>query len=788
MYNFDDIVTGAFSIAQSEVIERKNSELDALHLLFGLISNKSSYSYNNLNNYKIKILEEIDKLPTLDREIELDSLRSTSRLQKWLALANSNSVKESRKNIIEKDLLKTLPKVLPEIEIDFNFLSISEDNDNKVPDFLINLNEVAVKGRLDPVIGRKKEIRALMEILGRRNKNNPVLVGDAGVGKTAIVEGLVGEILNNSVPDVLHGKTIYSLDLCALMSDTKFRGDFEKKIKNLIDFMKKQNGEAILFIDEIHQLVGAGKTDGAMDAANLLKPALARGELHTIGATTFDEYQKYILSDGALDRRFRPVNVYEPSLEDSIEILIGLRSKYEVHHGISITDDAIYNAVYLSDRYIKNKNLPDKAIDLLDEASSSLKLSAETLPPDLEQMGIEIKSKIIKYKFNKSKELKDEISELESSFKVDKDKWDQRVKSLRSHSALKSEKETLELELERCEREGDYENAGQIKYSLLPEIEAKLIAQDSFFKLKKEDIAQVISRQTKIPIEKILKEKQEKLLELERTLNESIYSQEEALHEISEVLLSSMAGLSNPQKPMGSFLLKGPTGVGKTETAKQLARFLFNDENNIIRIDMSEYSEKHSVSKLIGAPSGYVGYEEGGILTEAVRRKPYSIILFDEIEKAHYDFSDILLQILDDGRLSDNKGRVIDFRNTIVLLTTNSKDIKKDFKPEVLGRLDSILEYNSLDKSVMGKLVSKQLSIFNERIKDKKMKFSLGDNLVQKLINRGFSPDFGARPLANAFNLIIIRPLAKKLLKGELKPGAYILEEDKTGLVITLCS
>ncbi len=773
MYKFDEIVFGSFNLAQKIAFDNKNNEIYAEHLLLGLIKNKSTYSSRKLKKYKNELLDKISVLPTLENDLNLEDLRPSRNLTEWLSFANANSIENSRNEILEKDLLKFLPKIFPQLDIDFLNLNNEEE---EVPTFLINLNDRAREGKLDPVIGRGKEIRALMEILARRSKNNPVLVGDAGVGKTAIVEGLTEEIINNNVPDILYGKTIYSLDLGSLMSDTKYRGDFEKKIKNLKDFMKKQNGEAILFIDEIHQLVGAGKTDGAMDAANLLKPALARGELHTIGATTFDEYQKYILNDGALDRRFRPVKVYEPSPEDSIEILLGLKEKYEMHHGISISDDSIYSAVYLSDQYIKDKNLPDKAIDLLDEASASLKLSAETLPPDLEELKRKIRSERIRYQYSEDKEILTELEILEKEFEGKKTEWDKRVESLRMHSNLKVQKENLKNDLDKAEREGDYERAGQIKYSLLPEIDEKLLNQESFFILKKQDIAQIISRHTKIPVEKILKEKQESLLKLEGNLKQSVFGQDDAIQEISETLLTSLAGISDPTKPLGSFLLLGPTGVGKTETAKQLALELFNSEDALIRIDMSEYSEKHSVSKLIGAPSGYVGYDEGGILTEAVRRKPFSILLFDEIEKAHFDFSDILLQILDDGRLTDNKGRTIDFRNTIIFLTSNSKNPEVDFKPEVLGRIDSKVFYESLDESVMVELVEKQLKIFNDRIRSKKISIKLKDNFKKLIAERGFSLEFGARPLNQAFNLYITRPLSRLLLKGELSEGLYILD------------
>jgi len=647
-----------------------------------------------------------------------------------------------------------------------------DEEGTEAPSFLINLNELAKDGKLDPVIGRTKEIRAVMEILGRRGKNNPVLVGPAGVGKTAIVEGLALAIIKGLVPDILRGKTVYSLDMGSLMAGTKFRGEFEERLQSLIKFLKEQAGEAILFIDEMHQLVGAGKTDGAMDAANLLKPALARGELNCIGATTHDEYRKFILGDSALDRRFRPVPINPPSVSDSIEILIGLKDKLEAHHGIKISDDAIYQAVTLSDQYISDKNLPDKAIDLVDEAASGLKLSAESMPPKLSEMENEIRSLKIKEKFEgHDKELSQKLKTLEGDFVEQKRVWDEEVLNMKKMSELTNSLDKYRIELEKAERNADYENASKLKYSLIPEVEEqlKLVAHD--WSLGAKDVASVINRQTGIPIEKILKDKQEDILELEGILNEKVFGQKVPLHEISETLLTSHAGLKDETKPLGSFLLRGPSGVGKTETAKALAEFIFGNQKQMIRFDMSEYSEKHSVSKLIGAPAGYIGYDEGGILTEAVRQKPYSVVLFDELEKAHSDFSDILLQILDDGHLTDNKGRVVDFKNTILFFTTNSKNLELDFKPEVLGRIDSILDYNPLDESVMGLLVEKELKQLNDRLVAKNTRLILSDELIRILGERGHDKKYGARPLSSVFNKLIIRPLSKSLLKGNFKEG-----------------
>jgi ATP-dependent Clp protease ATP-binding subunit ClpB len=772
MNKFNSIVAGALDIAHTEAMERKNTEVYPIHLLWGLYKNPASFLSRQLKTYEKKIKETLSSLPQAKEAVAMDQLRANAKLSEWLTRASSQAIQSGTGEVSETDLLRFMPQFFPELDLNIEEIMKDQGEDEEVPSFLVNLNEMAEEGRLDPVIGRSKEIRAVMEILGRRSKNNPVLVGPAGVGKTAIVEGLALAILKNQVPDVLKGKIVYALDMGALMAGTKFRGEFEERLQNLIKFLKGQSGQAILFIDEMHQLVGAGKTDGAMDAANLLKPALARGELNCIGATTYDEYKKYILGDSALDRRFRPVPVDEPSISDSIEILMGLKDKLEAHHGIKISDNAIFNAVTLSDQYITNKNLPDKAIDLVDEASSALKLSAEAMPPELSEMEANIKTLKIRSQFEgENVELVKEISKLEKTFEEQREVWSQEVLSMKKMSELTNQLDRYRFELEQAERTADYEAASLLKYSVIPEIEGQLESTVHEWSLSAKDIAMVINRQTGIPLEKILKDQQDNILELEAHLNGRVFGQSLALHEIAETLLTSHAGLKDETKPLGSFLLRGPSGVGKTETAKALAEFLFDTEKNIIRMDMSEFSEKHSVSKLIGAPAGYVGYEEGGILTEAVRLKPYSVLLFDEIEKAHPDFSDILLQILDDGRLTDNKGRTIDFKNTIIFLTTNSKNLEMDFKPEVLGRIDAILDFKALDSSVMKDLVAKQLAALNERLASKKIELGLGEELVRVLSDKGYDEKYGARPLANIFNQMIIRPLSRKLLQGELKEG-----------------
>ncbi len=783
MNKFDSIVEGSLSIAQSEALKRKHSELTPEHLVYGLINNPQSFSSRSLKKYSKELETLLKNIPTTKTKLEMEHLKASSKFSEWLTYASSNAIQNGRQEVTETDLLKYLAQMLPEFKIDYNDLKTENaDGVSEKPDFLINLNELAESGKLDPVIGRSKEIRAVMEILGRRSKNNPVLVGPAGVGKTAIVEGLADAIVKGKVPDVLEGKTVYSLELGALMAGTKYRGEFEERLQNLLKFIKEQNGQAILFIDELHQLVGAGRTDGAMDAANLLKPALARGELHCIGATTPEEYQKYILNDSALDRRFRGVPVDEPTKEDAIEILMGIREKMEIHHGIKISDRAIYDAVFLSSQYIPDKNLPDKAIDLIDEASSALKLSAEAMPADLAELEGEIRTKKIYAKSQiKSSEIEKEIKLLEEKFKIGKNHWEHEVLALKKVSELKHQLERYKFELEQAQRNQDYEVASKLKYSLIPEVEGQLESSSNNWVLSTQHIANIISRQKGIPVEKILKSKQEQILELEAYLKNKVFGQSEALHEISEVLVTAHAGLSDPSRPLGSFLLKGPSGVGKTETAKALAEFLFGSQENLVRFDLSEFSEKHSVSKLIGAPAGYVGYEEGGVLTEAIRRKPYSVILFDEVEKAHHDFSDILLQILDDGRLTDNKGRTIDFKNTIILITTNSKDLEGDFKPEVLGRLDSILTYNPLDNSIMSNLIDKQVQLLNQRLEGKELTIQLDKKVYEELAKRGYDPRFGARPLQSVFSQIVTRPLSKKVLEGHLEKGQMkgIWKEDE---------
>jgi ATP-dependent Clp protease ATP-binding subunit ClpB len=786
MNKFDPIVLGSIDIAQSEVLKRKNTELFAEHLLWGLAHNKSAYTYKILKEQAKEIDAMLNLLPKTNGQINIENIKTSSNLNKWLTLAGAHAAERGKEEIAERDLIRYLPDMFPKLKVDYSRFSDPNEAETEVPSFLTNLNELATKGKLDPVIGRSKEIRAVMEILGRRSKNNPVLVGSAGVGKTAIVEGLAEQVVKGSVPDVLRGKIIYSLDMGSLMAGTKYRGDFEERIQHLLKFVKSQNGEVVLFIDEIHQIIGAGRTEGAMDAANLLKPALARGELHCIGATTADEYQKYILKDPALERRFRAVPVDEPSKEDAVEILMGVKEKLEAHHGIKISDEAVYSSVFLSDQYITDKNLPDKAIDLLDEAASALKLSAEAMPARLVDLEAELRSKRIYAQMEKDNQvIQKEIETLQTRFDEEKKVWEKEVLSLKQVSQIKNKLDRLKFDLETAERKQAYEEASKIKYMLIPEVEKELNQHQHDWILGQRHIATVIARQTGIPVEKILKSKQDQILKLEEFLKKRVFGQHEAIHEISESLIASYAGLTSENRPLGSFLLMGPTGVGKTETAKALTQYLFENEDNMIRLDMSEFSEKHSVAKLIGAPAGYVGYDDGGVLTEAVRRKPYAVILLDEIEKAHPDFADILLQILDDGRLSDNKGRTISFKNTIILMTTNSKNPEVDFKPEVLGRLDGRLHYHSLDNSIMRQLIDKQLTALNERLKSKKVEVKLDLSAYKTLSEQGYDAAFGARPLNAVFNKLVTRPLSKLILADQLKEGVKTLSWNGHEMSIT---
>lgn len=767
MKNLSEIVQSSLYIAQATAGEFKHSQVTPLHLLWGLVENPQSETYSRYSNQKALIKAELDKLPTV-KELSLSQIPLDNMLQEWL-LSSSASATKKNEEVTEEHLFKFAEKYLPILK---KMTVSTEENSSatKVPSFLINLNDLARDGKLDPVIGRKKEIRSMIEILGRRSKNNPILVGPAGVGKTAVVEGLAEAIVRGEVPPVLKDKTIYTLDLGALTAGTKFRGDFEERIQTLLKFVKEKKGEMILFIDEIHQLIGAGRTDGAMDAANLLKPALARGDLACIGATTSDEYQKYIQNDAALERRFRQVPIDEPSAEDTIEILMGLKDKFEIHHGIKISNDAIVKAVFLSKQYITDKQLPDKAIDLIDEASSSLRLSAQSMPIELVTLEKELKSKKIQAHYNKDDVLLNEIAVLEKKFNKEKEQWEKNTSNLKILQTYKDELNKKKFQAEQAESGQDYEQASRLKYSEIPQLEKKITEIDEDWVLTAKNIAQIISQQKQIPLDKILQSKQENILKLEEYLQNHIYGQTASLKTIANHLIPSFAGLTFGKKVLGSFLLAGPSGVGKTQTAKALAKYLFDDEDSLIRFDLSEYSEKHSVAKLIGAPAGYIGYDSGGILTEAIKRHPYSVVLFDEVEKAHPDFLDILLQVLDAGRLTDNKGKVVDFKNTIIILTTNATDFNI-FKRELLGRLDAVCQYLPLSKDSFNLIIDefmKELSS-SEIFKDKGVNFSLAQEARDYIMGMSNSELYGARLLKSVLQQEIVVPIAKKILDGSIK-------------------
>ena len=697
-----------------------------------------------------------------------------------------------------------------------------------------DLVDMARKNKLDPVIGRDTEIRNVIRILSRKRKNNPVLIGEAGVGKTAIAEGLAQRIVRGDVPENLKDRTIFSLDMGALVAGAKYRGEFEERLKSVLNEVKKSEGKIILFIDELHTIVGAGKTDGAMDAGNLLKPMLARGELHCIGATTLDEYREYIEKDPALERRFQPVMVSEPTVEDTISILRGLKERYEVYHGVKIQDGALIAAATLSDRYISDRFLPDKAIDLVDEACAMVKTELDSMPAELDEMNHRItqlqieEASLQKESDELSKQrlanLEKELAELRDSFNSKKAQWENEKDAIGKVQSLRAEVETIKAEIEKATRNGDYAKAGELQYGKLPNLQRELEEQEKIAAEKKEqsllrdrvtdeEIARIVARWTGIPVEKLVEGEREKLLRLPDVLHKRVIGQDEAVQKVSDAILRSRAGIANPGRPIGSFLFLGPTGVGKTELAKALAEALFDDEKNLIRIDMTEYMEKFSVSRLIGAPPGYVGYEEGGQLTEAVRRHPYSVVLFDEVEKAHPDVFNILLQVLDDGRITDSQGRTVDFKNTILILTSNlGSDIiledletaraqgrndlsgearsqidallKRQFRPEFLNRLDDIVYYKSLTKQEIGGIVELMLEDLRRRLEEQQLGLAVTDAAKNAIIEGGYDPIYGARPLKRYIQSNVETMIAKAIIAGRRKPGDTLTVDAEEGKLV----